>query len=154
MNSFTVKKRSKKILSLSKTRQESEDEFLYIERNIDLFENRKNRKSTKLDLKSRILEKVADNNITSELDEMYESLTDLSFPMKEIQLEVVKEQIAKSREVRGFEISEEQIELDGNYTKPESLDIRLHETLRIMSDWVTLRRNDQISKNLSKEKEI
>ena len=143
-----------KILSLSKTRQESEDEFLYIERNIDLFENRKNRKSTKLDLKSRILEKVADNNITSELDEMYESLTDLSFPMKEIQLEVVKEQIAKSREVRGFEISEEQIELDGNYTKPESLDIRLHETLRIMSDWVTLRRNDQISKNLSKEKEI
>ena len=105
-------------------------------------------------MKSRILEKVFDNNITSELDEMYESLTELSFPMKEIQLEVVKEQIAKSREVRGFEISEEQIELDGNYTKPESLDIRLHETLRIMSDWVTLRRNDQISKNLSKEKEI
>jgi len=63
-------------------------------------------------------------------------LADKAFPARRIRLDVVRKQDRRSREVRG-----EKIEVVGVAEKidpPSDLDIRLHESLRIMADWIQL----------------
>ena len=60
-----------------------------------------------------------------------------SFPARQVRLDVVRSQDRRSREVRG-----EKVEKEGVAEKMEpvtTLDIRLHESLRIVSDWILLR---------------
>ena len=58
------------------------------------------------------------------------------YSKKEIILNIVDAQNYKSRKVRG----ENSIDLNStnSFEKPENFDIRLHETCRIMSEWVSL----------------
>jgi hypothetical protein len=68
----------------------------------------------------------------------------LSFPSRELILQVVKDQKKKSLAVRGIpqEDANHSINL---FTQPESLDINLHESLRILRDWVNQTSYKQIS---------
>ena len=91
-------------------------------------------------------EKIQDTNSTDQLNELYNSFDELSFPKKDIKLRIVEDQLAKSRVARGeIDLEPNSSSIEKEYTKPESLDIRLHESLRIMSDWLSIREKSQIS---------
>ena len=90
---------------------------------------------------------MLDANQTEQLKQLYESFDEISFPQSKIQLKIVQDQIAKSKLARGIQGGYEENFSDGNFSIPDSLDIGLHESLRIMSDWVTLREKSPLSKN-------
>ena len=126
-------------------RQKMAPEFDYIHQNIEIFKDRRNKKDAILDLAVRLQDKIQDTNSTDQLNDLYDSLDGISFPKKEIKLRIVEDQLAKSRVARGEIDLETNSSIEEEYTKPDSLDIRLHESLRIMSDWLTVREKSQIS---------
>ena len=134
-----------KLRLLSLQRQQSSPEFNYINNNITLYEERKQRKEASLDIEKRMQLKLSDQNATENLKSIYDSLEELSFPKKKVELKVVEDQLAKSRVARG-DLNEDNISKALDFSKPESLDIRLHESLRIMSDWLSVLNEDGISK--------
>ena len=71
-----------------------------------------------------------------------------SYPEKSLILEIVRQQEIKSMEARGekSEVSKS----SQTFKKPDSMDIRLHESIRIMTDWIEFL-NQNIS---SKEKAV
>lgn len=126
-------------------RQNTETEFKYLRKNIDWFRKKRNQKNVVLNLKSRILEKSRDLNVSSELQDEYASLGEKSFLMKPLVLDVVKTLQQKSDVARGVDPKKQ--EQANTYEKPENLDIRLHESLRILADWVNLQDGSYISQN-------
>ena len=136
-------------------RQQKAPEFDYIHQNIEIFKDRKNKKSAILNLDIRLQQKLQDTNSTEQLSDWYDSFDELSFPKKEVRLRIVEDQLAKSRIARGENDLEVNSSIEKEYSKPDSLDIRLHESLRIMSDWLSIREKSQISgTTLSEVKEI
>ena len=89
-----------------------------------------------LNLKNRLIEKKADNNFTHTMNEKFNKLLDNAFFKKNINLNIVDSQKLKSLEVRGENNSSE-IQQD-KFKAPESFDIRLHESFRIMSEWIDI----------------
>ena len=64
----------------------------------------------------------------------FEVLSKSAFFRKNINLNIVDIQNTKSREVRGEE--KDDSNTTNLYNSPSNFDIRLHETCRVMSDWV------------------
>ena len=91
-----------KLRLLSLQRQQSSPEFNYINNNITLYEERKQRKEASLDIEKRMQLKLSDQNATENLKNIYDSLEELSFPKKKVELKVVEDQLAKSRGKRRF----------------------------------------------------
>ena len=91
-----------------------------------------------MNLSERLTKRKTDEIKNNELNDIYDSFSDKSYPEKNIVLNIVQEQNAKSLKARG---EEEVQDLDQNKTFkiPENLDIRLTESLRIVSDWILLR---------------
>ncbi|MEK9772932.1 MAG: carboxy terminal-processing peptidase [Opitutae bacterium] len=119
----------------SKNRQKSAKEFDYLEKNIAWFKHKRDQKLVSLNFKNRLNEKLKDFNKTQSLTEEFESLSTISYPSRNLVLQVVTEQKEKSLALRGLS-GEEGNQTSTNFSIPESLDIRLHESLRILSDWV------------------
>ena len=90
-----------------------------------------------LNLINRLETNLFDLNKTDILNKEYKSLSKLSFPSRELELQVVKDQKEKSLLVRGIMADENATSLDTEkFEIPKNLDIRLHEGLRILKDWV------------------
>ena len=83
--------------------------------------------------------------MSSELQDEYASLAEKSFVTKPLVLDVVKTLQQKSEVARGVDTKKQ--EQANTYEKPENLDIRLHESLRILADWVNLQDDSYISQN-------
>lgn len=116
-------------------RQKTSKEFDYLEKNIAWFKHKRNQKLVSLNLKNRLNEKLLDLNKTQSLTKEYDTLSALSYPSRDLVLQVVTEQKVKSLAVRGLS-DEDDNQSDNNFSIPDRLDIRLHESLRILSDWV------------------
>jgi carboxyl-terminal processing protease len=127
----------KSLLSSSKERQLSTKEFDYLEKNISWFRKKRDQKSVSLNLVNRLETNLFDVNKTDILNKEYKSLSKLSFPSRELELQVVKDQKEKSLLVRGIMADENATSPDTEkFEIPKNLDIRLHEGLRILKDWV------------------
>ena len=87
-----------------------------------------------LNFDQRMKQKILDNNFTSKLDKQYDELSKISYPQKEVELDIVLSQNLKSRQIRGDEKNEN----PNSFSKSPNLDIRLHESCRIMADWISL----------------
>ena len=102
----------------------------------------------------RIKLKHLSNDKNDLLNEKFDNLSTKSFKEKDVILEIVKEQNAKSILARG----DEELETDhttSEFKKSESLDIRLHESLRIVSDWIFIRNENELSQSTNPmDKEI
>jgi len=129
----------------SMSRQKSNDEFKYLTDNIDIFKMRNNQKLVSLNLQQRHLEKLKDQNVSRELEIKFNSLSHLVTPRKSVFLDIVDVQNLKSQAIRGESKYE-----NPEFEKPEDLDIRLHETLRILSDWLDLLDNKMVSQHTIK----
>lgn len=116
-------------------RQKTTKEFSYLEKNIAWFKQKRDQKSASLNLKQRLNEKLLDFNKSQSLNLEFNSLSDLSFPSRDLVLKIVTAQKEKSLAVRGL-VGKDGNQTENEFSKPENLDIRLHESLRILSDWV------------------
>ena len=122
----------------SNIRQSTYEEFDYLNKSVDWFKSKQQEKSISLNLSERLVKRKADEIKNNELNDIYDSFSEKSYPEQNIVLNIVKEQNAKSLKARGETVEHN---FDGNKTfeKPDNLDIRLTESLRIVSDWILLR---------------
>ena len=134
----------------SLSRQSENPEFIYLKTNIEIFKEKKNREFASLNLEKRITEKLADENRSNKLKQEYESFAKMTFLQKDFKLKIVKDQELRSLVARG-EANDKKNNAT-QFEKPENMDIRLHETIRIMNDWVTLLQAESLSKNATEEK--
>ncbi len=133
----------------SLSRQSKNPEFIYMKTNIKIFKEKKNREFASLNLKKRISEKLEDENQTKKLKLEYESFSKMTFPQKDFKLKIVEDQEKRSLAVRGE--SQDEKNNSNPFDKPESMDIRLHETIRIMNDWIVFLQEEGLSKNITEE---
>ena len=136
---------------LSEKRQQQEKEFQYLEKSISWFKEKREQKVVPLSLSQRLNEKAIDSNRSQILSDEFDSLKMLSFPSREIVLQVVKDQKEKSMAIRGLS-NDEQNSTKDKYTQSDTLDIRLHESLRILRDWVNETSYKQISHKIDSGK--
>ena len=128
------------VLQTSMVRQKELDEFKYINKNISIFKEKKDKNKAVLNLQNRFEERLLDSNISSNLNNTYKSFQGLSFPQKKVSLMIVKEQQERSKFARGITINDSNSSSEMDYILPENHDIRLHESFRIMADWITYRK--------------
>jgi len=136
---------------LSEKRQQKEKEFKYLEKNISWFKEKREQKTVSLSLNQRLKEKAIDSNKSKVLTDEFDALKILSFPSREIVLQVVKNQKEKSMAIRGLTNDDQNSTQDG-YSRSDTLDIRLHESLRILRDWVNETSYKQISQKIKSGK--
>ncbi len=117
-------------------RQNELEEFQYLKENVERYKYKKNQTNVSLNYNKRIEQKLNDKEFDKGMSEKFEKLTDKAYPEKNIQLDIVDDQNTISRKVRGEKaLDEHKIQ---NFSKPKSLDIRLHESCRIMAEWISL----------------
>jgi carboxyl-terminal processing protease len=127
----------------SNERQNSLSEFIYLNKNVNWYKKKREDKNLSLNFKNRFTKKVEDQDFTKRMNEEFEKLSKDAFPKKSISLNIVESQNLKSRLVRGEESQEDNS--TNSFSLPENFDIRLHESCRIMSDWVNIIESKQLS---------
>ena len=135
-----------KLRTLSEERQDTLSEFRYLKENISWFKKKRETKTLSLNLATRLSQKNSDQEVSQGLSNTYKSLAEKSFPFSEVNLQIVQDQTLKSLQARGEapEPSREK-ETARSFEKPQELDIRLHESVRIMLDWIDLLGDGQVS---------
>ncbi len=133
------------ILQSSLSRQTKLDEFKYINKNIEIFKSKKDKKEVSLNLQTRFEERLVDSNMSLSLKSTFKSFQSFSFPKKDVSLDIVEKQQEKSRIARGISSQDKNDINSTGFIIPESFDIRLHESFRIMTDWISFREQDQSS---------
>lgn len=123
----------------SKERQQSLDEFEFLNEQIEWRRIRYEEKAVSLNLEQRIDRKIKDQALIEKLDKTYETLAENSYPSEDILLKIAEEQDARSKknlEANGTDSALTQ--KDDEEEKRPSFDIYLRESARIMADWVQL----------------
>lgn len=128
-------------------RQSQNPEFVYLKDNIQWFKEKREKNRVTLNLEKRILEKSKDQNRSKELEKIFSSLSEITFPKKDLKLSIVQEQEKRSLTVRGEDFPSSKTA--DVFSKPENIDIRLHESIRIMCDWIGLLEKNAPSKRNS-----
>ena len=136
-----------KLKSLSKVRQDTFPEFLYLSETVSRYKKKRETKTLSLNLLTRLSQKKEDEEVTKSLSDTYDSLSDKAYPLSNVRLQVVKDQTLKSLQARGEE-SDIDEQNQAKFEKPKSLDIRLHESVRIMVDWLELREDKKVSQKV------
>ena len=134
-----------KLKEFSQKRQNTYEEFDYLNDSVEWFKQKQKEKVMSLNLSERLIKRKSDELKNDELNDIYESFSEKSFPEQEIVLNIVKQQKEKSLIARGESL---QGDVDNNesFQKPENLDIRLTESLRIVWDWIDIRDGTNLSK--------
>ena len=127
----------------SNERQNSLSEFAYLNKNVNWYKKKREEKSLSLNFKNRFTKKIEDQDFTKQMNEEFEKLSKDAFLKKNIPLNIVESQNLKSRIVRGEETQDDNS--TNSFSLPENFDIRLHESCRIMSDWVNIIETKQFS---------
>jgi hypothetical protein len=87
-----------------------------------------------LNLNDRLKERIKEKRKSEQLKEKKDSFKQISYPSKKIQLSIVDEQILQSRKARGLD--QNRTESSEEFEIPESFDLRLHESLNILTDYL------------------
>lgn len=132
-----------KLKKYSLERQNISPEFSYLNRYVEWYKEKRNEDIVSLNFQKRIQKKKTDYNFTTQLDNQLDQLAEISFKKKDFTLDIVQSQNLKSKQIRG---GEEDNSTDQFYDPPR-LDIRLHESCRIMSDWISLLADKKLSPN-------
>lgn len=138
---------------MSLARQKALPEFLYLNKNVDWYKQKRKETNLSLNLKNRVADKIKSLKFNKSMSDEFERLSENGFLKKNVTLKIVDAQNLKSREVRGDNKQDQNS--TNSYKLPTNFDIRLHETCRIITDWVDIIENDElISKKLFKTEEI
>ena len=118
----------KKLKEFSQKRQNTYEEFDYLNDSVEWFKQKQKEKVMSLNLSERLIKRKSDELKNDELNDIYESFSEKSFPEQEIVLNIVQQQKEKSLIARG-ESLEGDVDNNESFQKPENLDIRLTESL-------------------------
>ena len=135
----------KKLKEFSQKRHNTYEEFDYLNDSVEWFKQKQKEKVMSLNLSERLIKRNSDELKNDELNDIYESFSEKSFPEQEIVLNIVQQQKEKSLIARG-ESLEGDVDNNESFQKPENLDIRLTESLRIVWDWIDIRDGMNLSK--------
>ncbi|MDQ8195561.1 carboxy terminal-processing peptidase [Coraliomargarita sp. SDUM461004] len=149
-----------RLIAASQTRQESLEEFQFLNKQIEWRRQRYEEKAISINLHQRIERKIREKGYIDELDEIYETLSENDYEIEEFLLKITEEQDALSKQTLAqpiHEIAEELSEgvvdtevsdaiatIEGSDTaeneeeddEATSYDIYLRESARIMADWI------------------
>ena len=134
-----------KLKEISQKRQNTYEEFDYLNDSVEWFKQKQKEKVMSLNLSERLIKRKSDELKNDELNDIYESFSEKSFPEQEVVLNIVQQQKEKSLIARG-ESLEGDVDNNESFQKPENLDIRLTESLRIVWDWIDIRDGMNLSK--------
>ena len=138
---------------MSLARQKASPEFLYLNKNVDWYKQKRKETNLSLNLKNRVAEKIKSLKFNKSMSDEFERLSENGFLKKKVTLQIVDAQNLKSRKVRGDNKPDQNS--SNSYKLPTNFDIRLHETCRIITDWVDIIENDElISKKSYNTEEI
>jgi hypothetical protein len=139
-----------KLKEMSDARQGTLSEFMYLKKSISRSKTNRETKTFSLNLANRLAQKNIDLEATKALSKFYESLSEKAFPLSEVKLQVVIDQTLKSLQARGENLSPtSEKESAISFEKPKNLDIRLHESVRIMVDWIEILDDGEVSQKSS-----
>lgn len=128
----------------SKSRQEHLEEFAYLKRSIDWFRQKQEQKEISLNLDERRRQRETDDAFKKTMDTEKDQLTKGDFPYKEFTLVPPPPKPAAAEKKAGADDSADQDTLstdeDPGVVK---LDIHLRESLRVLSDALSLSKNPQ-----------
>jgi carboxyl-terminal processing protease len=108
--------------------------FEYLNENISFFKSKREQNEFSLNLNDRLKERIKEKRKSEQLKEKKDSFKQISYPSKKIQLSIVDEQILQSRKARGLD--QNRTESSEEFEIPESFDLRLHESLNILTDYL------------------
>ena len=108
--------------------------FEYLNENISFFKSKREQNEFSLNLNDRLKERIKEKRKSEQLKEKQDSFKEISYPSKKIQLSIVDEQILQSRKARGLD--QNRTESSEEFEIPESFDLRLHESLNILTDYL------------------
>jgi len=125
----------------SNLRQQSLEEFKFLNEQIQWRRQRYDEKSISLNLEKRIARKIKDQAYIEELDEIYEALTEDVYAKEDFILKVAEEQDVLSK--KNLEANESTLadEKTDDEDRPD-FDIYLRESARIMADWIIFLKED------------
>ena len=115
-------------------RQQLLPEFVYLNKDVNWYKNKREETTLSLNLQNRRDQKIKNQKFSDSMSDDFEILSKSAFVRKNINLNIVDIQNTKSREVRGEDNDDSNA--TNPYKSPSNFDIRLHETCRVMSDWV------------------
>ena len=131
----------------SEQRQQSLEEFAFLQKQIEWRRQRYEEKAISLNLKQRIARKIKDQTYIDQLDEAYDKLAEDAYESEDFILKVAEEQDALSKknleangnepELTEKENDEEDEEKEEEEERPD-FDIYVRESTRIMADWIVL----------------
>ncbi len=129
------------LTSLSEARQNSLEEFAFLNESIDFFKEKQDIKSYSLNLEKRKQQKEDDKAFRDELEIRQEALEKLTFTSREITLNVVEEgtpmeDLMSNNEVEASPDNPNAENAEVVEDDESSLDIHLQESLRILTDWI------------------
>jgi carboxyl-terminal processing protease len=119
---------------LSRKRQDSLNEFDHLQTNIDWYKGKREQKDFSLNLENRLKQKREDDTFSERMKESMEKLATGAYTSTKVKLDVVEDLERRSKAVREEEEEEEEEEI--KEPAPMEIDIRLRESLRVMSDWI------------------
>ena len=133
----------------SEERQQSLEEFEFLQEQIEWRRVRYEEKAISLSLEQRINRKIKDRTRVEQLDKIYEALTEDVYESEDFILEVAEEQDALSKknlEANGTNpelADEENDEQEEEEEERPNFDIYLRESVRIMADWIQLKNTEE-----------
>ena len=91
------------LIESAKKRRIQSDVFNYLKRNIEFFKKRRDKKMFSLNLTKRIQYRNNERQTTEKLNTDRDNLSTLSYPQKNIRLDIVDNQLFESRKARGLD---------------------------------------------------
>jgi carboxyl-terminal processing protease len=123
----------------SEERQQSLEEFKFLQEQIEWRRLRYEEKAISLNLEQRIDRKIKDQEYIDQLDKAYEKLTPDAYESEEFILKVAEEQEALSKKNLKANGTEPALaEKKSEEEERPNFDIYLRESARIMADWIQL----------------
>jgi carboxyl-terminal processing protease len=126
--------------SRSVARQDSLEEFEFLQRRIEWFKEKQEMKAISLNLEDRRTQKVIDEAFREEMDAEQTTLAEANYAATEVLLDaVLKDQVSK--DTVDEETTVDETDEEDEDPPPPSFDIHLRESLRIMADAIEFSRN-------------
>lgn len=133
----------KPLLDASRDRQQTLEEFSYLNKSIDWFKERQDQKTISLNLEQRQALKLADDEFKKKMDDVRDLLAKTNFPAREIKLDSIIKAEADGPKPEAVATVDEGDTDEPDAESKAKLDVHLRETLRVMTDALRLNRDPQ-----------
>jgi carboxyl-terminal processing protease len=125
------------LLSASRERQHTLEEFSYLNKNIDWFKERQEQKNLSLNLSARQLLKQADGDFKKTMDAERDRLAKNNYPSRDVKLDSVLKSASATPKTPAAPADEGDTDALDTETQAK-LDVHLREALRVVTDALRL----------------